>query len=96
LQVSVKRQPSLNLKKSLTEFEQGLTSLSQATENNDDINKALKKVNAQLNFSKAGFKNLNEGNYAPHIISRTTESMLKRMESITQQYQALHDELKTT
>lgn len=80
--------------KSLSEFEQGLASLTQAAENNREIKKALKKVKAQFNFSQAGFNSLNEGNYTPHVISRTTESMLKRMEKITQQYQLLHDELK--
>lgn len=82
--------------KSLAEFEQGLLDLSQANQNTSEIAKALDKVAAQLKFSKSGFKGLKDGNYTPHVISRTTESMLKRMESITQQYQALHDQLQTS
>jgi nitrate/nitrite-specific signal transduction histidine kinase len=78
----------------LAEFEQGLTDLTQAPENSSEITNALKKVEAQFNFSKSGFKHLEEGNYAPHVISRTTESILKRMESITQQYETLHDQRK--
>jgi nitrate/nitrite-specific signal transduction histidine kinase len=76
---------------SLAEFEKGLTDLMSATENSPEITKALKKVDAQLKFSKSGFKQLEKGNYAPHVISRTTESMLKRMENITHQYASLHD-----
>lgn len=76
---------------SVAEFEKGLMDLSQAPENSPEISQALKKVEAQLKFSKSGFKGLEQGNYAPHVISRTTESMLKRMEAITQKYVALHD-----
>lgn len=78
---------------SVTEFEQGLVDLSKAPENSPKITKALNKVEAQLKFSKSGFKGLEQGNYAPHVISRTTESMLKRMESITQEYVLLHDKM---
>lgn len=76
---------------SVAEFEKGLIELSQAPENTPEITQALKKVEAQLKFSKSGFKGLEQGNYAPHVISRTTESMLKRMEAITQKYVVLHD-----
>jgi hypothetical protein len=79
---------------SLAEFEQGLAKLTLAPENSVAISQALKKVRTQLIFAKSGFKGLKEGNYTPHVISRTTESMLKRMESITQKYEQLHDELK--
>lgn len=79
---------------SLAEFEQGLLTLTGAPENSIIISKALNKVRAQLIFAKSGFKGLKEGSYTPHVISRTTESMLKRMENITQKYEILHDELK--
>jgi len=78
---------------SLLEFEQGLQKLSDTPENSASISKALNKVKAQLKFSKSAFKGLKDGSYAPHVISRTTESMLKRMEIITQQYENLHNEL---
>lgn len=78
---------------SVAEFEKGLADLSKAPENSPEISKALKKVEAQLKFSKSGFKGLEQGNYTPHVISRTTESMLKRMESITQEYVTLHDKM---
>jgi nitrate/nitrite-specific signal transduction histidine kinase len=77
---------------SLAEFEQGLTTLTQATENSAAISQALNKVKTQLKFAKSGFKGLATGNYTPHVISRTTESILNRMEAITQKYQRLHDE----
>lgn len=79
----------------LGEFEKGLADLTKAPENSKEIAKALKKVDAQLRFSKSGFKHLDKGNYTPHVISRTTESMLKRMDNITQQYATLHDQLKS-
>ncbi|MFT7411222.1 MAG: nitrate/nitrite-specific signal transduction histidine kinase [Oleispira sp.] len=79
---------------SLAEFEQGLAILTLAPENSAAISQALKKVRTQLMFAKSGFKGLREGNYTPHVISRTTESILKRMENITQKYEQLHDELK--
>jgi nitrate/nitrite-specific signal transduction histidine kinase len=78
---------------SLAEFEQGLLQLTDAPENSIVISQALNKVRAQLIFAKSGFKGLKNGSYTPHVISRTTESMLKRMENITQQYEHLHDEL---
>lgn len=81
---------------SLAEFEQGLSDLTQSPENTADISRSLKKVEAQLNFSKSGFKGLEQGNYIPHVISRTTESMLKRMEDITQEYVKLHDNNKAS
>lgn len=76
----------------LEEFEQGLKQLSSAPENDVTIKRALNKVYAQLNFSKSGFKRLTDGAYTPHVISRTTESMLKRMENVTQFYAELHDQ----
>ena len=84
----------LQFEKSLLEFEQGLAKLSHAPENTNDISKALNKVKAQLKFAKSGFKGIKDGNYTPHVVSRTTESMLKRMESITQKYAILHDRLQ--
>jgi len=75
----------------LEEFEQGLTQLMASPENSQSISTALNKVQAQLNFSKSGFKRISEGTYTPHVISRTTESMLKRMDHITKLYAELHD-----
>ena len=76
---------------SLLEFEQGLKTLQNADSNSAEINTALAGVAAQLNFSKAGFKRINTGQYTPHVISRTTESMLKRMNEITGMYERQHD-----
>ena len=75
----------------LEEFEQGLEQLMASPENSQPISLALNKVQAQLRFSKSGFKRINEGTYTPHVISRTTESMLKRMDHITKLYAELHD-----
>ena len=85
-----------SFKTSLAEFEKGLESLKSSPENTPAILAALKRVNAQLKFSKSGFERLGQGDYIPHVISRTTESMLKRMESITKQYEELHNKLQTS
>lgn len=75
----------------LGEFEQGLAKLIGAPQNSSEIQDALYGVEAQLAFSKSGFKRLESRQYTPHVISRTTESMLKRMDEITGMYQRLHD-----
>ena len=75
----------------LGEFERGLATLLSAPQNSSEIQSALSGVEAQLAFSKSGFRHLESGEYTPHVISRTTESMLKRMDDITGMYQRLHD-----
>ncbi|WP_420590961.1 type IV pili methyl-accepting chemotaxis transducer N-terminal domain-containing protein [Bacterioplanoides sp.] len=75
----------------LGEFEQGLAMLMSSPQNSSEIQSALSGVKAQLAFSKSGFKRLESRQYTPHVISRTTESMLKRMDEITGMYQRLHD-----
>lgn len=77
--------------RALGEFEQGLNTLLIAPQNSDEIHYALTGVEAQLKFSKAGFDRIKSGQYATHVISRTTESMLKRMNEITGMYERLHD-----
>lgn len=77
--------------RALGEFEQGLNTLLVAPQNSDEIHSALSGVEAQLKFSKAGFNRIQSGQYATHVISRTTESMLKRMNEITGMYERLHD-----
>lgn len=71
------------------EYDTGLKTLTAFNKNSNDINKALKKVQAQWDFSNTGFRLLEDGNYVPHVISVTTRGMLKRMDAITHLYEDL-------
>lgn len=73
----------------INQFDQGLTALIKAQENTQVLNKKLRKVKAQWNFSKAGFSQYQNGRFVPTVISVTTESMLAKMDEITLLYQQL-------
>lgn len=75
--------------KAKREYGAGLDTLTAFNKNTNDINQALKKVQAQWDFSNTGFEQLDDGNYVPHVISVTTTGMLKRMDSITHLYEDL-------
>jgi len=67
----------------------GLQALVGFDKNTVDLRQALKKVEAQWQFSNTGFEQLEDGNYVPHVISVTTTGMLKRMDAITHLYEDL-------
>lgn len=73
----------------LKDYENGLAQLNQAKENTPLISKKLNKVNAQWKFSKAGFSQYKENRFVPTLISVTTESILKKMNELTADYQTL-------
>lgn len=73
----------------IAQFEQGLMTLIKAQENTQVLNKKLRKVKAQWDFSKAGFSQYQNGRFVPTVISVTTESMLNKMDEITLLYQQL-------
>ena len=75
--------------KAKREYGAGLQTLTAFNKNTNDINLALKKVQAQWDFSNTGFEQLEDGNYVPHVISVTTTGMLKRMDAITHLYEDL-------
>ena len=75
--------------KTLVEYEKGLTTLIKAKDNTTMIMKKLKKTKAQWDFSKAGFSQYKQGRYVPTLISVTTESILKKANELTQDYQQL-------
>lgn len=75
--------------KAKSEYGAGLGTLTAFNKNTNDINAALKKVQAQWDFSNTGFEQLEDGNYVPHVISVTTTGMLKRMDAITHLYEDL-------
>ncbi len=70
-------------------FDESLATLSAYSRNTETLNKSLKKVNNQWAFSQSGFKLGDDGRYVPTVISITTESILKKMNLITKQYEEL-------
>ena len=80
---------TIDFDNTLKEYENGLDKLNKANENTPAINKKLNKVNAQWKFSKAGFSQYKQDRFVPTLISVTTESILKKMDELTSDYQEL-------
>ncbi|MRI31998.1 hypothetical protein EOPP23_03165 [Endozoicomonas sp. OPT23] len=70
-------------------FEESLSELDQYSDNTAEIKRLLTKVKAQWNFSKSGFVQYKDGRFMPTVISVTTESILKKMQELTKQYEIL-------
>jgi len=83
------------LNQALVDYEKGLKLLSSSGVNHEELQSALKKVSNQWEYSKQGLSQINQGNYVPHVISVTTESMLKRMNKITGMYSDLSSDLSS-
>lgn len=73
-------------KQALSDFDQALKFLIQSPLNSDEINQALNEVKAQWEFSRSGFDLGVSDRYVPFLIQVTTESILKKMEKITNLY----------
>lgn len=82
------------LKKAVDEFDVALKELTQSPDNTHFVNHKLKKVATQWNFSKQGFKVLNQGNSTPLVIFMTTETILKQMNDITALYEDIDNRKK--
>ncbi|GLQ32697.1 type IV pili methyl-accepting chemotaxis transducer N-terminal domain-containing protein [Litoribrevibacter albus] len=70
-------------------FDDSLQTLMDSDLNTEDLNRSLRKVGNQWRFSQSGFKLGDDGRYVPTVISVTTESILKKMDQITKQYESL-------
>lgn len=70
-------------------YEKSLAYLSRASINTSSIKSSLRKVQAQWKFSKAGFSQAKKGRFVPTVIVVTTESMLEKMNQLTQDYSQL-------
>lgn len=82
---------SQEFNKAMQEYESALDVLMHAPENTDNIRTQLHKVKAQWDFSKAGFKQYQEGRFVPMVIATTTDTMLRQMELVTAAYEgAVH------
>jgi nitrate/nitrite-specific signal transduction histidine kinase len=73
----------------LNDFDYALERLGSSPFNTSEINQALKEVTAQWEFSRSGFELGESGHYVPFVIQVTTESMLKKMDKITDLYVSL-------
>lgn len=73
--------------KTSRQFDQALSKLISAKENNTEINEALTDVNNQWNFYKTKFDGSNKGRFSPKTIKVVSESLLKEMNNITQLYE---------
>ena len=76
-------------KQAITLFDESLLELQASKKNDDPLNDALKRVQNQWKFSQSGFQLGDQGRFVPTVISVTTESILKKMDKITGQYQEL-------
>ncbi|KEQ19548.1 type IV pili methyl-accepting chemotaxis transducer N-terminal domain-containing protein [Endozoicomonas numazuensis] len=76
-----------SFEESLKLFEDSLDELHQSPMNTPEIRKLLSKVKAQWMFSKSGFTQYKDGRFVPTVISVTTESILKKMQVLTQKYE---------
>ncbi len=69
------------------EYGEVLVKLMEFERNSDSINRKLKKVKSQWLFTKKEFDKFpNQTKLYPFIVSITTDSMLKKMNEITQEY----------
>jgi hypothetical protein len=78
-----------NFNRSVSEFDQALSSLQQAPENSRKITALLAKAQAQWQFSRSGFQLSEQDRYVPTLISTTSETLLQQMHSLTQAYTEL-------
>ena len=83
--------PSLEdeFRQAIALFDESLTELQSSKKNDAPLNDALKRVQNQWKFSQSGFQLGDQGRFVPTVIAVTTESILKKMDKITGQYQVM-------
>jgi len=75
------------LQQATTEFEAAQQELLAAEQNTPQIAAALKKVEAQWRFARAGFQLSADSRYVPTVITTTTETLLWQMNELTSAYE---------
>jgi chromosome segregation ATPase len=75
------------LQQATTEFEAAQQELLAAEQNTPQIAAALKKVEAQWRFARAGFQLSADSRYVPTVITTTTETLLWQMNDLTSAYE---------
>lgn len=75
-----------DMRQAMSEFEAAMETLQKSPLNTVQINTQLRRVEGQWRFSKAGFQMDKSGHHVPTVISVTTESILKKMDTLTGEY----------
>ena len=75
----------------VAEFERGLDELRKAPQNTKPVTRQLEQVAAQWRFARAGFNLAEDSRYVPTVIVTTSDSLLRKMEQLTNEYQHLAD-----
>ena len=75
------------LQQATAEFEAAQQELLAAEQNTPQIAAALRKVEAQWRFARAGFQLSSESRYVPTVITTTTETLLWQMNELTSAYE---------
>ncbi|MBC9249992.1 hypothetical protein A9179_06845 [Pseudomonas alcaligenes] len=75
------------LQQATDEFDAAQQSLLVAEQNTPQIREALKKVEAQWRFARAGFQLSADSRYVPTVITTTTETLLWQMNDLTSAYE---------
>lgn len=75
------------LHKASAEFEAAQQELLAAEQNTPQISAALRKVEAQWRFARAGFQLSADSHYVPTVIATTTETLLWQMNELTSAYE---------
>ena len=76
----------------VAEFERGLDELRKAPQNTESVVRQLEQVTAQWRFARAGFDLAENSQYVPTVIVTTSDSLLRKMEQLTEDYKRLADE----
>jgi hypothetical protein len=76
-----------DLRKATEEFEAAQQELLAAQQNTPQISAALRKVEAQWRFARAGFGLSADAHYVPTVIATTTETLLWQMNDLTSAYE---------
>lgn len=76
----------------VAEFERGLDELRKAPQNTDSVMRQLEQVSAQWRFARAGFNLAEDSQYVPTVIVTTSDSLLRKMEKLTEAYQRLAEQ----
>ncbi|GGC60474.1 type IV pili methyl-accepting chemotaxis transducer N-terminal domain-containing protein [Marinobacter halophilus] len=79
----------VSFEQAISDFDEALQHLTASHINTDEINNSLDDVVAQWRFSHSGFQLSEDGRYVPFIIQVTTESILEKMEAITDMYESV-------
>ncbi len=73
----------------VAEFDRGLQELRAAPQNSERINRQLEQVGTQWRFAQAGFSLADDSRFVPTVIVTTSESLLRKMEDLTREYERL-------